>query len=151
MRELGGRVALWTSVVIAGVAVASLVVGIRNYNRNAEAQVEVMALGSLQSYLALAVEHPDLASWDDSRRVDARYAWFAAYALNTAQTLRALVGHEASWQRGIDAIIRQHRPYLRSGAFVCGDYDPGFVEYLRETFADTRCAQPGSAQSRVEE
>jgi hypothetical protein len=132
--------------VIAGAAVSSLVVGIWNYSRNAEAQVEVMALGSLQSYLALAVEHPDLASWDDSQPVDARYAWFAAYALNTAQTLRALVGHDASWQRGIDAIIRQHRPYLRSGAFVCEDYNPEFVGYMRERVADLSCSQTSGSQ-----
>ena len=146
MRDSGPKMAVWAGVVVAGAAVASLVIGIWNYSRNAQAQVQVMALANLQSYLALAVEHPDLASREDAQPVDARYGWFAAYALNTAQTLRASVGHQADWQRGIDAIIRQHRPYLRSGAFVCADYNPEFVSYLRTRVADMRCAQPTDAE-----
>ena len=142
----GGKIAGWAGVIVAVSAVASLTVGIWNYSRNAQGQVQVMALATLQSYLALAVEHPELASHEDAQPVDARYGWFAAYALNTAQTLRALVGHEANWQRAIDAIIRQHRPYLRSGAFVCEDYDPEFVEYLREAVTDIRCAEAHGAQ-----
>jgi hypothetical protein len=111
-----------------------------------EAQVQLLALGTLQHYLDLAVAHPDLASHDGAQPVDAQYAWFAAHALNTAQTLRTLVGRQPDWQRSINAIVRQHRSYLRSGAFVCDDFSPEFLSYLREKVPDVRCAKSSAAK-----
>ena len=137
------QIAPWTSVVLAAAAVISLLVAVWSYRRNAEAQIQLLALANLQHYLDLAVAHPELASRNDDQPIDARYAWFAAQALTTAQTLRTLVGHQADWQRAVNAIVRQHRSYLRSGAFVCDDFSPEFVGYLRERVADLRCADPG--------
>lgn len=138
-------ISLVGSIVVAVSMVATLLFGVWSYNRNAEAQVRLMALGNLQHYLDLAVQHPDLASGGD-HPVDARYAWFAAEALTTAETLWVLVGQQAEWRRAINAIIRQHRSYLRSGAFVCDDFTPGFVSYLRERDPMLRCAELGTAQ-----
>ena len=70
----------------------------------------------------------------------------AAQALTTAQTLWTLVGHQGEWQRAINAIIRQHRSYLRSGAFVCDDFSPEFIRHLRERVADLRCADVRDAE-----
>ena len=140
------QVALWAGVVVAAVAVVSLVVGIWDYNRNAQAQVQLTALGVLQNHLDLAVQHPELASHDSNDPIDVRYAWFAAHALNTAQTLRLLVGHQEDWQRAIDAIIRQQQPYLRSGLFECRDFSPAFVIYLRAQATDLKCAEPPQAK-----
>jgi hypothetical protein len=136
------QVAIWASVVVAVAAVVSLAVGIWDYNRNAQAQVQLTALSVLQNYLNLAVQNPELASHDPNDPVDARYAWFAAHALNTAQTLQVLVGHHEDWQRAIDAIIRRQQPYLRSGLFECRDFSPAFVTYLRAQVAALGCAQP---------
>lgn len=135
------QVAVWATLVIAATAVVTLLVGVVNYRRNAEVQLQLLALGILQHYLDLAVAHPDLASRDDDQPIDARYGWFAAQALTTAQTLRSLVGHRAEWHRAINAIVRQHRSYLRSGAFVCADFAPEFVSYLRGKVADLKCAE----------
>ncbi len=133
-------VAVVASVVLATATVVALLWGVWTYKRNGEAQVQLLALGTLQHYLDLAVAHPDLVSRDESRPVDARYAWFAAQALTTAQTLWLLVGRQENWQRSINAILRQHRSYLRSGAFVCDDFCPEFVGYLRTRVADLACA-----------
>ncbi len=145
-------IALWAGIVLAIATVVSLVFAVWSYNRNAaaqvrsaEAQVQLLALGTLQHYLDLAVAHPDLASRSSDQPVDAQYGWFAAQALSTAQTLWTLVGQQGEWQRAINAIIRQQRPYLRSGAFVCEDFTPEFVRYLRERVADLRCAESPSA------
>ncbi|NBM14704.1 hypothetical protein [Streptomyces sp. GC420] len=134
-------------IVLAAATVASVIIAVWTYRRSAQAQVsaaqaqlQLSALGILQHYLDLAVERTDLASPGDERPADARYAWFAAHALNTAQTLQRLVGEHPDWQRAINAIIRRHRPYLTSGAFVCDDFTPGFVEYLRERVPELRCA-----------
>ena len=142
------QVTSWASAVVAAAAVFSLLVAVWSYRlnaqaqiRNAEAQVQLLALGHLQHYLDLAIAHPELASRDEDQPVDVRYAWFAAQALTTAQTLRTLVGQQEDWQRGINAIVRQHRSYLRSGAFVCDDFSPEFVGYLRGKVADLRCRQ----------
>ena len=140
------QVAPWASVVVAASTVAALLWGVWTYKRNGEAQVQLLALSILQHYLDLAVAHPDLASRDDSQPLDAQYAWFAAHALSTAQTLRILVGHQADWQRSINAIVRQHRGYLQSGAFVCDDFSPEFVNYLRERVAGVRCAESSDAK-----
>ncbi len=124
--------ALLASIIVAVVTVISLVWAVWTYRRNAQAQVQLLALGTLQHYLDLAVAHPDLASPDNEQPIDPRYGWFAAQALTTAEMLWTLVGRRAGWQRAINAIVRQHRPYLRSGAFVCEDFAPAFVSYLRE-------------------
>jgi len=134
------QMALWATVVVAVSGATTLLIGVRNYNRTAEAQVQLLALGTLQHYLDLAVAHPELASRDKDQPVDAQYGWFAAHALTTAQTLRLLVAQQADWQRSINAIIRQHRTYLRSGAFVCEDFTPEFVRYLRDRVEDLKCA-----------
>jgi hypothetical protein len=140
------QIALGSSIAVAATAIISLVIGIWHYNRNVETQVQLAALAALQNYLNLAVQYPDLASHDDGRPVDVRYAWFAAYALNTSQTIYVLVGHQASWQRAISRIIRQHQTYLRSGLFECQDFNPDFTGYLREKVVDVRCAQHGEAE-----
>lgn len=140
------QLALWSSIVMATVAVATLLIGFWNSNRNAEAQLQLLALDSIQHYLDLAVEHPDLASRDSDQPIDAQYGWFAAHALTTAQTLWILVGNQVDWQRSINSIIRQHQPYLRSGAFVCDDFAPEFVSYLKEKVANLRCAELKGAE-----
>ena len=141
------QLALLGSIVMAASMLATAIFGVWTYKRNAEAQVrsaeaqlQLLALGALQHYLDLAVEHPDLASHAEEQPIDARYGWFAAQALTTAQTLRVLVGDQGDWQRAVNAIIRQHRPYLRSGAFVCEDFTPEFVSYVRARVADLKCA-----------
>ena len=141
------KAAPWTSIILAAAAVISLLFAVWSYRRNAdiqirlaEAQIQLSALAILQHYLDLSVAHPELASRSDDQPLDARYAWFAADALTTAQTLQVLVGEEEDWQRAIRAIVRQHRSYLSSGAFVCDDFSPAFVRYLRERVADLRCA-----------
>ena len=138
------QVVPWTSVVLAVAAAISLLFGVWSYRRNAEAQLQLSALGSLQHYLDLAVAYPELASRDDDQPIDARYAWFAAQALTTAQTLRVLVGEQDDWERAVNAIVRQHRSYLRSGAFVCDDFSPEFVGYLRERVARLSCVDLGA-------
>ena len=40
----------------------------------------------------------------------------------------------------VNSIIRQHSAYLKAGAFVCGDYRPDFVSYLRSRVPDLKCA-----------
>lgn len=133
-------IGLLGGIALAVATVVSVLFALWTYRSNAQAQVQLLALNSLQHYLDLAVTHPDLASRTDDQAVDARYGWFAAQALFTAQTLWTLVGDRMEWQRSINAIIRQHRPYLRSGAFVCDDFAPEFVRYLRERVPDIRCA-----------
>ena len=128
------------------VSMCALVWGVWTYKRNGDAQLQLLALEKPQHYLDLALAHPDLASRDESQSVDVRYAWFTALSLTTAQTLWLLVGRQRSWQRSINAIVRQHHSYLRSGAFVCGDFSPEFVGYLRTRVAELKCAESNGAE-----
>jgi hypothetical protein len=80
-----------------------------------------------------------------------RYGWFAAQSLNTAQTLWLLVGRQPSWERAINFIVRQHHSYLQSGAFVCDDFSPDFVGYLRTRVPDLKCSESNDAgRARVD-
>ena len=133
-------IAVLISMVMATGSMCALVWGFWTYRRNAEAQLQLLALQTLQRYLDHAVEHPDLASRNASQSVDVRYAWFAAQALTTAQTLWILVARHPSWQRSINSIVRQHQSYLESDHFVCEDFDPDFVSYLRTRLTRLKCA-----------
>jgi hypothetical protein len=132
-------IATISAIVMMSATVAALLWGVWTYKRNGEAQVQLLALQMLQHHLDLAVAHPDLASGDEIQAVDARYGWFAARALLTAQTLWTLVGHQSEWVRTINAIVRQHKRYLLSGEFVCDDFNPAFVEHLRAQVPDLKC------------
>lgn len=133
---------VFATVTMTLATVAALAWGVWTYRRNGEVQTQLIALQTLQHYLDLAVAHPDLASAGERQALDARYAWFAAHALVTAQTLWELVGRQPKWQRSVDAIVRQHHAYLRSGLFVCEDFSPAFVEHLRASVPDLECARP---------
>jgi hypothetical protein len=132
-------IATISAIVMMLATVAALLWGVWTYKRNGEAQLQLLALQMLQHHLDLAVAHPDLASGEEVQAVDARYGWFAARALLTAQTLWTLVGHQPEWVRTINAIVRQHKRYLRSGEFVCDDFNPAFVEHLRVLVPDLKC------------
>jgi len=133
-------IAVLVTMVMAAGSVCALIWGVWTYRRSADAQLQLLAFQTLQRYLDHAVDHPDLASWNASQSVDARYAWFAAQALTTAQTLWLLVARHPTWQRSINAIVRQHQPYLESGHFVCDDFDPDFVSFLRTRCTGLKCA-----------
>jgi hypothetical protein len=135
--QLSGPIALLASIS----SMCALLWGVWTYKRNSERQVQLLALETLMHYLDLAVAHPDLASRDECQSVDVRYAWFAALSLTTAQTLWLLVGRQPNWQQSINAIVRQHHSYLRSGAFVCDDFSPDFVSYLRTRVRELKCAE----------
>jgi negative regulator of sigma E activity len=67
------KAALWANVVMAASVLVTALFGVWTYSRNADAQVQLLALGTLQHYLDLAVEHPELASRDNDRPIDAQY------------------------------------------------------------------------------
>ena len=86
------RLAQFAPILGAVVTASSMVFGVLTYQRSAAEQRQTAALGVLQEYVKLCVEHPDLASRDRSQPVDAKYNWFATHALFTAETLWRLVG-----------------------------------------------------------
>ncbi len=126
-------------------ALLALLWGVWTYKRNSEVQLQLLALGALQHYLDLAVAHPDMVKRDEGQPVDVQYACFAVEALATAQILWTLVRHQEDWQRSIKAIVRQHRSYLRSGAFMCSDFNPEFVLYLQAQVTNLKCVESSDA------
>jgi hypothetical protein len=131
-------------VVSATAVTLAFIFGVYQFVRSTRNQLQSSAFGVLQHYLAQAVARPDLATRAPDQPVDAQYGWFAANAMVTAQTLWQLVGDQPDWRRSIDAIIRQHRAYLRSGAFTCEDFAPAFVGYLRQQVPGLQCARAGA-------
>ncbi len=116
-----------------------MVFGVMTYRRTANEQRQSMALGVLQDYLKVAVEHPELASFEDGEPIDLRHAWFAANALFTAQTLWKLQGHDPRWERIIKAIIRDHAIFLERGTLACDEYEPEFIKYIDSNVPAMKC------------
>lgn len=135
------RQAHFATILGALVTAGSMVFGVLTYQRSAAEHRQASALTMLQEYLKLAVQNPDLASRRLDQPADTRYVWFATHALFTAETLRDQVGTDPRWERAIDAILRQHRSYLVSGDFACGDYSPGFVTYIKTRVPELKCAR----------
>jgi hypothetical protein len=138
-------IGIGAGAVSATAFMLTFIFGVYQFVRSAENQLQSSAFGVLQHYLDQATARPDLATRAPGQPVDAQYAWFAANAVVTAQTLWQLVGTRPDWQRSINAIIRHHESYLRSGAFTCDDFAPEFVTYLRQRVPGLRCAAAESA------
>ena len=133
----------WTqyaAILGALITAGSMVFGVLTFRRTSEEQRQSMALGVLQDYLKLSVEHPDLASFEEGERVDIRHAWFAANALFTAQTLWKLQGDDPRWERIIKAIIRDYASYLERGKLACDEYEPEFISYIKSNIPALKCA-----------
>ena len=133
----------WTqyaAILGALITAGSMIFGVLTFRRTSEEQRQSMALGVLQDYLRLSVEHPDLASFEDGERVDVRHAWFAANALFTAQTLWRLQGDDPRWERIIKAIIRDFARYLQRGNLACDEYEPEFIDYIKTNVPALKCA-----------
>ena len=134
------RQAHYATILGAVVTAGSMVFGVLTYQRSAAESRHAAALGMLQEYLKLAVEHPDLASRAPDQPVDPRYEWFATHALFTAETIWTLEKTDPRWASSVDAILRQHRGYLTTGAFPCSDFTPAFVAYARSRMPALACA-----------
>jgi hypothetical protein len=105
----------------------------------ARSQARASAVGILQDYFKLAIEHQDLANRPDEQPVDDRYEWFASHAYFTAETIFTLTD-EDEWRNTVRGIIRLHHPYVRDGRFACEDFNPRFVEFVRSELPVFKCA-----------
>jgi len=132
---------LWQSATIMGafVTAASVIFGVITYRRGVHEQRQAAAVGMVQQYLELSLEHPDLASRSPGQPVDARYNWFATHATFTAETLWSLVGDDPKWQGTIEFLLRQHQGYLQQGVMACAAFQPEFIEFARERFPELEC------------
>ena len=131
----------YATILGALVTAGSMVFGVLTFRRSAEEQRQSMALGVLQDYLKVSVEHPDLASFDGHGPVDVRHAWFAVNGLFTAQAIWTLVGDDPRWKRIVNAIIRDHTVFLQRGNLPCDEYDPAYIEYVRASVPALKCAR----------
>jgi hypothetical protein len=114
--------------------------GTRFNARAARTQARAAAVGVLQDYYKLALEHQDLANRADDRQVDDRYEWFASHAYFTAETIFILTD-ETEWRNTVRDIIHQHHTFVRDGRFACEDFNPRFVDFVRSELRDFRCAK----------
>ena len=135
------RLLQWSSIVGTVITAASVIFGVMTYRRGAHDQRQVAAVGILQEYLKLSIEHPDLASRVSDQPVDASYSWFATHALFTAETLWRLVGRDKQWDNTIDFVLAAHRGYLQQGVLSCDVFQPEFLQYMKERFPELKCGQ----------
>lgn len=140
LEEKWRRQAHYATVLGAIVTAGSMVFGVLTYQRSAVHQRQAGALGMLQEYLKLAVEHPDLASRAVDQPVDAQYDMFATHALFTAETIWTLVGDDPRSRSSIAYILRQHHGYLQQGVLNCKDYTPQFIAYVKQEVQGVKCA-----------
>jgi hypothetical protein len=131
----------WAPVLAAFVTTASMIFAVTTYWRGAREQKQASAINILQDYLKFSVDHPELASRDANAPTDARYEWFAAHTLFTAESLWTFVGDDERWDKTLDVLLRPHRAYLQEGAVRCEAFQPGFLQYLKSRFPNLNCAK----------
>ena len=143
------------TVAGAAITAASMIFGVMTYRRGVEVQHEAAAIGILQEFLKLSIEHPQLASGAAEQAEDPQYAWFATHALFTAETLWSLKGRDRQWESTILFVLRPHRHYLERGALPCDAYKPRIRGIHEERVPDAqvqsviRTASPWPGSSRV--
>lgn len=137
------------TVCIALFTVVAVLVALRAYedsaemNRHsAEAQSHALAIGILQDYMKLAIEHPELANRPDKQPVDDRYEWLAAHAYSSAEAIYNLTRGEAPWDSTVAGIVGLHHRLVREGRYTCHDYSPAFDSLVRRVLKDEyKCVQ----------
>jgi hypothetical protein len=134
------RQAHLATILGAVVTAGSLVFGLLTYQRSAADQREVAALGVLQEYLKLAVEHPDLASRGPDEPVEPDMAG----SPRTRCSLPRLFGVSLATTRD----GREPSPQYCANTTAIwnrvsspgGDFTPEFVKYLQTRVRTLKCA-----------
>jgi hypothetical protein len=136
------------TIVAAMIATAGFIAGGWFSRDAAHSQARSVAVSVLQDYYKLAIEHQDLANRPDERPMDERYEWFASQAYFTAETIFILTG-DTEWRNTVRGIVHSHHAFVRDGGFVCEDFNPRFVKFVRTELPDFKCAtdSAGSAES----
>jgi hypothetical protein len=142
--------------IIALCTIGALIVAIFSYKDAAEmnrhaaemnrhaavAQSHAVAVGILQDYMKMAVDHPDLASRYERHPTEDRRQWFAAHAYSSAEAIYNLTRGEAPWDSTVAGIIDAHALLVTDGQYYCHDYTPAFDSLVHRVLgkARYRCA-----------
>jgi hypothetical protein len=121
------------TVIIALCTVGALLVAIWSYHDTAEmnrhtsaAQAHALAVGVLQDYLKVAIDHPELTSRYEKHPAADRREWFDSHAYSSAEAIYNLTRGEAPWDSTVAGIIDQHDKLVKDRQYFCHDYSPGF-------------------------
>lgn len=150
------KVERWATIVIAACTVGALVVAIESYEDAAEmnrltsemnrraavAQSHAVAVGILQDYMKLAIDHPELASRYEKHPGEAKREWFASHAYSSAEAIYNLTHGEAPWDSTVAGIVDQHDRLVKMHQYYCHDYTPAFDTLVRRVLnEDYYCAK----------
>jgi hypothetical protein len=119
-------------------AAAALGISLWTFSDTRETQAETAAVAALQEYFKLVVDNPELqkrclGEGESSREC----AWFASYALFTADTIDDLVGtlpgeQREAWHNTLQGIVASHATFILSDDFPCDEFDEQFIiEYIK--------------------
>ena len=107
--ERATRLVNLATIAGAAITAASMIFGVLTYRRGVHVQHEAAAVGILQEFLKLSIEHPQLASGKGSQPDDPQYVWFTTHVLFTSETLWSLMGQDRQWENTIAFIVRPHQ------------------------------------------
>ena len=129
------------TVAGAAITAASMIFGVMTYRRGVQVQHEASAIGILQEFLKLSIEHPQLASGAAEQAEDPQYVWFTTHALFTAETLWSLKGRDRQW-KALSCSSCARTDITWSGArFHVTRTSRGFVEFMKSEFPTLKCSQ----------
>jgi hypothetical protein len=133
------------TVFIALFTAIAVIVALRAYKdsaemnrRTTEAQSHAVAIGILQDYMKLAVEHPELASRYEKHPTADRRQWFASHAYSSAEAIYNLTRGEAPWDSTVSGIIDAHALLVTDGQYYCHDYEPAFDSLVQHVLGKSR-------------
>jgi hypothetical protein len=137
------------TVIIAGCTVGALLVAIRSYQDSAEmnrrsttAQSHALAVGVLQDYMRVAIDHPELTSRYEKHPTADRRVWFASHAYSSAEAIYNLTRGEAPWDSTVSGIVDQHDNLVKDGQYFCHDYSPAFDSLVKRVLkSEYKCVE----------
>jgi hypothetical protein len=128
----------WATIVGVVVAIVAILFGFFTYEGTADLQQETTAYTLYREHLQLCFEHPDYASASKAVLKDAKYEWFVANALHSADAILVLRPKDDGWRETIKEVIRIHQEYIRDKSFPREHYSPMLLKLIDETLAEEK-------------
>ncbi len=108
-------------LVVAVIALSSVIVAVRSYAHNRREQLFANAIQTYRKHLELAVQYPNLAEPDETKIMPgdseySRYEWFVGVLLRACEELlekpQVLNTKFPQWQETINQSLRYHGRYF---------------------------------------
>lgn len=127
--------AKWATIAVPIIATpATFIALLQVKTSRAESRIAT-AHNIYNSYLQLAMQHPDLASADSNAIDNApmKYKWFLASMLFSFEQILLVTKNQKDWVTAIKSQLKKHKDHLSVSSSVArGDWKPVLTQIIKE-------------------